>query len=215
MPSLISLPGDNTCLLYLVRHGATPHNQMSPPRLQGAAVNESLSDTGRQQAARVAELLASRPISEVFCSPLKRAQETAAAIAHHHDLQPAPVDSLKEVNVGRWEGRTWDEIQQSEPDAYAHFMENPVEHGYPEGETMGSVIDRVTKTLAELMQPRLGKEIVVVAHSVVNRSYLGSLLGLPPKAGYKVPQENCAVNLVRWRDGKAKALTINAVAHLL
>jgi hypothetical protein len=29
-----------------------------------------------------------------------------------------------------------------------------------------------------------------------------------------VPQDNCGVNLIRYRKGKVKAVTINAVFHL-
>ncbi|MEM9184966.1 MAG: histidine phosphatase family protein [Planctomycetota bacterium] len=215
MPSLTKLPAKDTCLMYLIRHGATRHNQMSPPRLQGSGIDESLSELGQKQADRVAGALAEWPIEEVFCSPMKRAVETAAAIAERHGLDATPVDSLVEVNVGRWEGKSWPEIEADDPDTYRRFRENPIEHGYPGGETIGAVIDRVTPTLAGLMADRLGKQIVVVAHSIVIRTYLGSLMGLPPNKGYEVPAENCAVNLVRWKNGKAKAVTINAVGHLM
>lgn len=215
MSSLIDLPSDDTCLMYLVRHGATPHNQMNPPRLQGAGVNESLSETGREQAGRAAAALAGRPIAEVYCSPMKRAVETAQLIAQPHELGPVQTPTLIEVNVGRWEGRTWDEIQAEDPQAYARFRDNPGEHGYPGGENMIQVIERVTAALDGLMVRHLGQEIIVVAHSVVNRTYLGSLMGMHPRDGYRVPQENCAISLVRYKHGKAKAVSVNAITHLM
>ncbi len=215
MPSLIPYPESDACLLYLVRHGATPHNLQKPPRLQGSGVDESLSDLGRQQAERVAEHLASRPLAQVFSSPLKRAQETAQAIASAHSIKVHTLESLKEVCVGDWEGMTWDEIQAEDPENYAKFMSDPAAFGYPGGETIASVMERTASTLAPLMADYIGKEIVAVAHSVVIRTYMGSLLGLDTRQGYYVPAMNCAVNLVRWKNGKAKPVTVNAVGHLM
>ena len=215
MPSLIDYPAADTCLLYLVRHGATPHNQSSPPRLQGNAVDESLSALGRKQAGRVARLLARRPIADVFASPMRRAVETAEIIAAKHELKVDTFATLKEVDVGEWEGRTWDEIKEQYPQAYADFVSNPADCGYPGGESIGSVIDRTHKTLGGMMHNRLGEEIVVVAHSVVIRTYLGALIGMLPNKRFNIPQQNCAVNIVRWKDGFAKAVSINAVGHLM
>ncbi|MEN1680386.1 MAG: histidine phosphatase family protein [Planctomycetota bacterium] len=213
--SLIEYPADDSCLLYLIRHGATDHNMMRPPRLQGAGINGPLAELGREQAARVAEVLAARPITEVLSSPMIRARQTAEAIAALHGLPVAVDENLIEVNVGRWEDKTWADIQEHDAAAYAAFREDPFQSGYPEGESLGDVVRRVSAVLTPVMERNLGREVVVVAHSVVNRSYLGSVLGLPPAVGYNVMQLNCAINIVRYNRGKTKVLTLNAVGHLM
>ena len=58
------MPEPHETLLYLVRHGATPANEQRPYVLQGRGIDTSLSDTGQQQAAAVAEFLADRPLDE-------------------------------------------------------------------------------------------------------------------------------------------------------
>lgn len=215
MSTLIDYPEADSCFMYLVRHGATPHNLLTPPRLQGSGVDESLSEVGREQAGRVAELLASRPLASIYSSPMKRAVETAHVIASRHRLDVSTFDTLREIDVGRWEGRTWGEIEAEDPEAYALFMEDPGVHGYPDGENLESLIGRVTETLAVLMADHVGKEIAVVAHSVVIRTYMGTLLGLDPRAAYHVPAINCSLSVVRWRRGRAKPVTLNAVGHLM
>lgn len=212
---LIEYPAPDVCLTYLVRHGATRHNEMTPPRLQGSGVNESLSDLGRAQAERTAQRLAERPIRAVYCSPMKRARETARIIAAISGLEAQSDEALREVHVGRWEGRTWAEIEAEDNVAYLLYRQDPLKHGYPDGETGQALLDRVTAKLHALMEQHAGEEIVVVAHSVVNRLYLGSLLGVSPDKSHITPTSNCGVSTVRHKRGVAKVLTLNATHHLM
>ncbi len=202
------------CFLYLIRHGATASNLMRPPRLQGHREDLSLSSEGRDQAERTASLLAERSLAAVYTSPLRRALETAEIIASPHGLNVQTVDSLSEVDVGSWEGMQWDEIERTDPQRYQRFMADPGVHGYPEGENMAQVLDRVAPAFEQLMKMHLGSQIAVVAHNVVNRTYLGHLLGLAPGGARGVPQNNGGLNLIRYRDGKVRPLTINSVLHL-
>jgi len=213
--SLIDLPADDACTLYLIRHGATPPNLVTPPVMQGAGINEPLAPIGREQAARAAEALARRPLRAIYASPLHRAMETAGVVAERHGLSVEPIEAVKEVEVGDWEGRNWDDIQANEPERYAAFRSDPAKHGYPGGETLQQLLDRVTAALEAVMQRHVGEEVAVVAHSVVNRVYCGSLLQIPLAKGYFLPQANCCVNVVRWREGRAKLITFNGVAHLM
>lgn len=218
MPSLIDYREEDACLLYLIRHGATAHNQMVPPRLQGAEINGPLSDLGRQQAGRVAAALAERPLAAVITSPLIRAAQTAEAIAGPHGLIPTEAPGLREVSVGRWEGRTWQDVQDADPEAYSRFRTDPHVHGYPGGENLRQVVERAEATLTPFLAAYIGREVVAVAHSVLNRCYLGSVLGLAPRLGHRLPQHNCSINIVRYRVDSppgVKVLCFNAVGHLL
>ncbi|MBO0791597.1 MAG: histidine phosphatase family protein, partial [Ktedonobacteraceae bacterium] len=62
-----------------IRHGQTTWNveQRLPGQLEGVALN----DTGRKQAAHLADALTVLPISALISSPLERARETAEIIA--------------------------------------------------------------------------------------------------------------------------------------
>ena len=115
-------PAPDTCWLYLVRHGATANNRARPPRVQGRRTDPGLSPVGRRQAEQTGRALAGLPLKRVYSSPLLRARETALAIAGPHGLSVEVVDDLVEVDVGQWEGRNWDEIQRTDPEAYRLFM---------------------------------------------------------------------------------------------
>ena len=210
MPS----PAPNTCWLYLVRHAATDNNLAKPPRLQGRRTDPKLSFDGLRQARQTARFLASCRVDGVYSSPLLRARQTAEEIARPHAMSVQVVEELIEVDVGQWEGRPWDEIEQTDPDAYRAFMTDASVNPYLGGENLEIVYQRVVPAFERLMAENLGRRIVVSAHNVVNRAYLAPLLGLPLSAYRSVPQDNCGLNLLRYRDGKVKPVSINAVFHL-
>jgi len=185
-----------------------------PPLLQGCGVDDGLSSEGRRQAAQATNFLACQQISAVFSSPLRRAMETAETIARPHGLLVESLPDLKEVDVGRWEGRNWSEIARSEPDAYQRFMTDAATHGYPEGENHKQVLDRVEPAMKGLMAANLGRQIVVVAHNVVSRAYLAHVLGMPLSKARRVSHDNCGISVLRYREGEVRLLTLNSAFHL-
>ena len=207
-------PALDTCIMYLVRHGATLNNVADPPKLQGRRTDLGLSPEGLRQAELTAQLLADRPLAAVFSSPLRRARETAERIAAPHGLDVTPVEELTEVDVGDWEEMSWERIEQDYPDEHHRFMTDPATHGYLGGEDLSQVLDRVAPAMERLLAGSLGREIVVVGHNVVNRVYLASLLALPIAKARGIYQDNCGVNVIRHRRGRTKTLTTNAAFHL-
>ena len=207
-------PAPNTCWLYLIRHAATPNNRARPPRLQGRRTDPGLSDEGYHQARRTGRWLADVPIGAVYSSPLLRARQTAEAIAERHGVPIAVVEDLIEVDVGDWEGRTWDEIERTDQEAYRLFKTDASVHGYAGGENLSVVQTRAVPALQRLLAENVGRTIAAVGHNVVNRAYLAHLLDVPLRNYRLVPQDNCGANLIRHRAGKTKLVTVNAVWHL-
>ncbi len=200
--------------LYLVRHGSTPSNENKPRTLQGSGVNGGLSELGQRQARQVGEWFRSVPVDVVYSSPLVRAVETAHEICKAVNRPLLTVPELVEVDVGDWERQTWDSIKQSHPEEYARFHEDCSQHGYLGGESYSDVQRRVVPVLSNLLEQHAGQRIAVIAHSTVNTVYLATLLKLDVKLARKLPQENCAVNVIQVRDGVAQVVTLNSVFHL-
>lgn len=205
---------DLPCLIYLVRHGATAHNLLDPPLMQGQRINPPLAPEGIAQARCVAQALADKPFAAVYSSPLKRTLETATFVAQPHDLQPVTHEGLIEVDIGQWEDRSWADIQTSDPVTYAAFREDPARQGYPGGENLADLTERVVAAMADIARAHAGQQVAVVAHSVVNRVYVGHLLHIPLALRRKVPQDNCGITLIECRGTKQRLRTLNAVAHL-
>jgi broad specificity phosphatase PhoE len=205
---------DDVCLLYLVRHGATVNNLANPPVLQGRGVNLGLSAEGVRQAQKTAQFLRRRPLSSAYSSVLARAVETAEIIVAPHGLEVNQLEAITEVDVGLWEGRSWTEIAQTDAEAYRLFLEDAGAHGYLGGETLSQVEARVVPALRETMARHLGQRVLVVAHNVVNRAFLASLLQLPMSRARTLRQDNGCVNIIRYREGEMEVVTMNAVFHL-
>src|SRR5215470_4727478 len=201
-------------ILYLIRHGATEANLARPPRLQGCRHNPPLARLGIRQAEATRDFLAIRPIDACYCSPLLRAVQTAAIVAAPHGLSPRPLDALTECDVGRWEGMDWQSIRYLDAEAYHLFMANPGEHGYPGGESFRDVYERVATTMEELFVDHAGEAMLVVAHHVVNRTYLAGLLGLTPNQARQVTLDNCGISVVVRESGATAVSTLNAMFHL-
>lgn len=200
--------------LYLVRHGSTPANEHKPRILQGSGVDHGLSELGRRQARQVADWFRTVPVDLVYTSPLIRAFETAQMIGEAVKRIPQKVPELVEVNVGHWERQTWDQIKVEYPEEYARFHTDCCHHGYLGGETYGDVQRRVVPVFSRLLEQHSGKSIAIIAHSTVNTVYLASLLKLETKLARKLPQENCAVNVIRVVDNVPQVVTVNSVFHL-
>lgn len=207
-------PAPKPCWLYLVRHAETANNRVRPRRLQGRRTDPGLSDEGLRQAEATGRFLARLPIDAVYVSPLLRARQTAQAIALPHRLPVEVVDELTEVDVGVWDGLGWDEVQRNDPEAYRRFMADASVHPYLGGENLTTVQDRVVPALEKLMADNVGRTVVAVAHNIVNRTYLAHLLHLPLAEFRTIPQDNCGINVLRYRDGRVKLVSVNMHARM-
>ncbi len=201
-------------VLYLIRHGATDANLARPARLQGRRLNGPLARLGIRQAEATRDFLAIRPIDHCYCSPLLRAVQTAAIVASPHGLTPNAIEDLTECDLGQWEGLDWQTIRAHDPESYQCFHANPARFGYPGGESFASVHARTAPVLEELLLRHAGEALLVVAHHVVNRTYLASLLGLPPAQAPQVKLDNCGISVVVREAEQTTVATLNAAFHL-
>lgn len=128
---------------YVLRHGQTDWNVAA--RLQGST-DIPLNDTGRQQARKAAEVLASEGIDRIISSPLSRALETAQLVGARIGVEPETDARLLERHFGLFEGMTIDEVRRHREQMQDFMRREPDIDGkhYPDNaEPLGDVIDRV------------------------------------------------------------------------
>jgi len=117
-----------------------------------------------EELKQLAEKLKGVPVDQVFSSPLGRCSRLAT------DLFPCrPVnfdERLKELNFGRWEGKSWDEIYRS--DAGKFWMDHYLTASCPEGESYPELRERVISFLKMVTALKAG-HIVLVTHGGVIR----------------------------------------------
>lgn len=164
--------------LFLLRHGETRWNRES--RYQGCR-DIPLSPTGRAQAAAAARLLADHPLAAVYSSPLRRARETAEAIAASRGLEVRIDAAFREICHGLWEGLTAAEVRTRFPALYAQWRATPAAVTMPEGEGVRDVRKRVLDGLARLRASHDGEAVCLVAHGTPVRLLILEALGLGPE----------------------------------
>src|SRR5262245_29082649 len=176
-------------LLYLIRHGATDANLRKPYLLQGQRSDLPLSPIGRQQAEAAASTVDGCGISAVYSSPLRRARETAEIIAMRHQAPMNSVDGVTECDVGDWEGLSWDEVRQREPEYLAKFESDLANVPYRNGESFQCVQNRAVSTIDQLARESRGS-IAIVTHNIVGRVYIAHALGLATERARRIRLDN-------------------------
>jgi broad specificity phosphatase PhoE len=159
--------------LLLVRHGETDWNREA--RFQGHA-DPPLNELGRAQAAELATMLADEEVAAVYSSPLKRAFETAELLAAPRGLTAVPVEGLREVDVGSWQGLTRVEIEARFPEQFRRWLDYG--RGWDDGETYEEMGERVIAALRELATRHERERIMGVTHGGPIRAALAHAAGI-------------------------------------
>ena len=108
--------------LFLVRHGATVWHAEN--RYAGSS-DVALDPNGYAQAERLAAWASETKLAAIWCSPLTRARETAAAAARATGLVPRADERLREIDFGQIEGKTMAEAEQLFPEEIRRFKPIP------------------------------------------------------------------------------------------
>lgn len=180
-------------VVYLIRHGQTPLN--AEGRLRGHEDPE-LDPVGRAQAAALGRHFATTDLSWVVSSPLRRARQTAAAIAAPQGLVPGIDEAFQDRDYGRWAGSPLSEV-------VARFGSVDAAPGV---EPWIAFRDRIAASFLALVAARPAPAPLVVGHDAVNRAVLEHLFGLDP---HTTPQRTGCWNELRTSGGSWELVHID------
>ncbi len=182
--------------------------------LQGCEIDGPLTPTGQRQAAELARFLDGVEFSAIYASPMIRALQTVAHCAESRGLSVVPVESLKECRVGSWQGLSWDQIRERDPEKCERFLADPAREPHPNGESYQELLARVVPAIDQILAAHPGRNVLVVAHNMVNRAYLAHLLGIDLRFARRIRQTNCCVNIIHRGSEFTDVVTVNSVWHL-
>lgn len=155
--------------IYLIRH--------EEPELRGRFIGRTdspLTAAGRESA--VAKL-GSVQVVALYVSPLQRARQTAEAI--RCGVEPIVLPELAEIDLGEWEGLTWQEVEERWPNVACRKVAAWLGVTTPGGECWTDFCTRVDRALDRVLAGP--KPAAIVAHMVVNAALAARLLGTDPK----------------------------------
>ncbi len=150
--------------LFLARHGETEWNVEH--RMQGWKESE-LSNEGIEQARLLSERLKDIAFDAIYSSSLRRAIHTAEILRRERALAIVPLDELREIALGPWEGMTFDDVKAKFPKEYETFYSKPQDFRLSGCETFHEVRSRVANALDRIFnEQNSSKNVLVIAHSV-------------------------------------------------
>jgi len=153
--------------VFLCRHGQSEDNQAG--RIGG---DSPLSPAGRDFAMQLRRFIDGLPQeqrpSAVWTSTLRRTVQTARPLAALPQVQWRALD---EIDAGKCEGLTYDQVQASMPDEFGARQQDKLRYRYPRGESYLDVIQRLEPAIIEIERQR--NPVLIVAHQAVLRCLYG------------------------------------------
>ena len=150
--------------IFLARHGRTAYN--AEGRFQGHG-RGPLDDVGRTAARALAELCAQREWAAFYCSPLARARETAAIVGERIGMEPVEDARFAETDCGDWTDRSFEEVEQEDPEGFRRFITADPGFAFPGGESFAQQGERIQRGLDDVRGGAL--PALVVCHRGVMR----------------------------------------------
>jgi ribonuclease H / adenosylcobalamin/alpha-ribazole phosphatase len=206
-----SAPSGPATRLLLLRHGETA---LSAERRFSGRGDPELNERGQAQARAAAARLASYGVSAVVSSPLRRARQTALAVAEATGTEVSVEDGFVETDFGQWEGLTFAEIRDRWREDLAAWRADP-DVAPPDGESFTATFARVRLAREKLLATYAGGTVVVVSHVTPIKTLLRQALDAPPHALYRLYLDTASLSTTDWwADGQAVVRLFNDTSHL-
>ena len=195
---------DTATVLILVRHGRTPANAAG--LLQGR-LDQDLDDQGRLQATAVAAYVQSWcDVDLVVSSPLKRAQQTAAAFGWAVDTDARWL----ELSYGEYEGTPHTDVPS---EVWQRWRADP--HFTPTGgESLATLDQRVRSACEDVAERAAAENVVVVSHVSPMKSAVAWALGVGVDISFNCHLDQAAVCRIAFRGDRPILQTFNETAEL-
>jgi broad specificity phosphatase PhoE/ribonuclease HI len=198
--------------LMLLRHGQT---ELSVERRYSGRGNPALTELGRRQADAAAKYLGERRgIAAVVSSPLQRARETAAAAAAALALDVTVDDDLIETDFGDWEGLTFGEAAERDPELHRRWLRDP-SLPPPNGESFEAVAQRVRRVRDRLLVEHPGETVLVVSHVTPIKTMMQLALDAGSSILHRLHLDLASLSIAEfYPDGPSSVRLANQTSYL-
>jgi phosphoserine phosphatase len=184
--------------VILARHGETEWNVEEIFRGQA---DVALNEKGLKQAELLATYLQGVKIEAVYSSPLKRAFQTARAVAKYQGIEPQANPGLNDLDFGEWEGLPLKEVAEKYKDAYQQWLSYPESVKIPGGETLAEVRARALALVSEVVARHRGT-VVLASHRVIHKIIICALLGLDNSHFWNFRMDTCGITTFTCENGR-------------
>jgi broad specificity phosphatase PhoE len=166
--------------IIFIRHGETD--------MAGTFCGHSdpdLNAAGESQGIRLAEEATMLGIERILSSDLRRASQTAAAIAQRIAVNVEYLPTLREIHFGLWEGLHWREIEDRYPEEAGRWLREFPMQSAPGGEAYAEFMARIEAIIAPLVEASVGITTAMVTHRGVMRYALTRFFDIAEEEAWK------------------------------
>ena len=188
-------------MIILLRHGRTTANANG--LLQGR-LDLQLDELGQRQAQAAAAAIG--PVDRVIASPLKRAQETAAALGQSVETD----ERFIELDYGDWEAKPVGDVPA---ETWAEWRSD-LDFRPPGGETLNELGRRVRDGLTDLAADAVNQKIVIVSHVSPIKASVAWALGTDDATTWRLFLAQASICRIATTLDSARLIEFNVTAHL-
>jgi broad specificity phosphatase PhoE len=196
--------------LILARHGETVWNI---EKIYRGRSDVDLDKVGVKQAELLGKYLTNYGIEAIYSSPLKRALDTANAIARYQKIGVHIAEGLIDIDYGKWQALPEQEVKRLYPILHNEWYNNPHKIIMPGGESLEDVRRRAIEVVNDVISRYQGS-VVLVSHRVVNKVLICSLLGLDNSHFWNIKQDVGGITIFNYADEGFVLTRHNDTAHL-
>lgn len=195
-----------------MRHGETVWNQQF--RIQGGSSDTDLSQNGIDQAQKLGLALRDIDISAIYSSPLKRALDTAQAIANQLGLEVNIEPALKEMEVGDLEGIPIAELGTNFSRYMIEWRKGEGTAKLPGGESLIDLSERVWIAVQSMIKNTGHGNVVLVSHYFVTVAIICRALGMPVKQIGRIRVQNASISVLDLEGRQPCLVSLGDICHL-
>lgn len=198
--------------IFLVRHGETRWN--AEKRYIGVTDLE-LTDKGRRQAQAVGRCLAGNcQVNVVFSSSLIRANETGKIISDSVNAELKIESELNEIDFGKWEGLTAEEILRDYPEMIHKWQSLEPTFTMPQGENWLDFQKRVRNGFNRIYKKSKEESVALVSHAGVIKTLVCQILGIDLSNFWRFELSHGAISVLEFSGSNPVLTASNNTRHL-
>lgn len=200
--------------VLLVRHGESEANREN--KFAGSKSDVPLLERGLRQAELTARFVTENyTISKVYTSNLQRAYITGKCVADRLGIPVTVREKLTEIDGGRWEGVTFDDMGRLYPEEFAMWITDYGNSACPDGESVAQVADRFWNAVIQIAEENPDKTVLIVSHGTPVRIMQGLTLNGTLEGLNQIPwAPNASVTVLEYDAGQWRCAAASLDAHL-
>ncbi|MBT4643497.1 MAG: histidine phosphatase family protein [Deltaproteobacteria bacterium] len=191
--------------LLIIRHGLP----LRVVKEDNTPADPELSETGKQQAQKLAQWLKNEKLDAIYCSPMKRARMTAEPLAAIKEIQLQEEPGVAEFDQQSSEYIPMEELKKTDYKRWKELVDGAFEEMFD----LESFRKKALDTLERIIAENKGKTVAVVCHGGIINTFAANVLGID-KHLFFPPEYTGISRFMAASSGQKSVITLNESGHL-